>query len=474
MKRSELVFTVVLIPIDFAMLFLSSLIVYYLRFSSAFVEIRPIQFDLPFSNYFGLVLFIIPFWIVIFALSGLYDIKKQRRLVVDFYRIFLAVSAGMAALIVLIFFRHELFASRFLVIANWAIAIFLVSFGRYLIRVLRRFLFKYDYGVKRAILIGKSQECSGLVSSFYNNPQLGYKVINHFKDIGKEEFKKIDRNLERGKADEIINCDPDLPKNTIVKLIDLVDEYKAEYRYLPDFFEAKAVNTNIGTIAGIPIVSLKRTPLEGWWQVFKRALDIFLATILIIIFSPLFLIIALAIKIDSPGPVIYRNKRIGYKGKVFEALKFRSMKIEYCTGEEYGGEGALQYEKELITRKSERKGPIYKVLDDPRRTRVGKFLEKTSLDELPQFINVIKGNMSLVGPRPHQPREVEKYPKKQRIIFAIKPGLTGLAQISGRSDLDSDEEFNLDFYYMESWSLGLDIQILLKTPFSLFKKRKTS
>ena len=158
--------------------------------------------------------------------------------------------------------------------------------------------------------------------------------------------------------------------------------------------------------------------------------------------------------------------------KNFKILKFRTMYFKYCTGHEYGGEHALKYEEKLIEEKNERHGPVYKVLDDPRRTKIGKWLEKTSLDELPQFFNVLLGQMSLVGPRPHQPREVTQYQKHQKRVLDIKPGVTGLAQISGRSDLDFEEEVKLDTYYIDNWSLKLDLQILFKTPWAVLTRGK--
>jgi lipopolysaccharide/colanic/teichoic acid biosynthesis glycosyltransferase len=167
---------------------------------------------------------------------------------------------------------------------------------------------------------------------------------------------------------------------------------------------------------------------------------------------------------------------VGPRGN-FNVYKFRSMYVKYCTGKQFekytDQKAVLAYEQELIKQKSERKGPVYKILNDPRRTKIGRFIEKTSLDELPQLFNVWLGNMSLVGPRPHQPREVEKYAHEHKRVLDIKPGVTGLAQISGRSDLDFDEEVKLDTYYIENWSLKQDFWIMLKTPFVvLIRKSK--
>lgn len=185
------------------------------------------------------------------------------------------------------------------------------------------------------------------------------------------------------------------------------------------------------------------------------------------------LVTAIAVKIDSKGSVFYRNERIGRDGDTIELFKFRSMKLEYCIGNKYGGEKAKKIEDKLITERNLREGPLYKIKDDPRITGIGKFIRKYSIDEMPQFLNVLKGEISLVGPRPHTPREVSRYPKDfYKKVLTIRPGITGLAQISGRSDLDFKDEAKLDTYYIENWTLLTDLNIILLTPFKLFSRRK--
>jgi lipopolysaccharide/colanic/teichoic acid biosynthesis glycosyltransferase len=186
------------------------------------------------------------------------------------------------------------------------------------------------------------------------------------------------------------------------------------------------------------------------------------------------LLVAILIRLENWGPANYKNERVGPRGN-FNVYKFRSMYTKYCTGKQFAKftdqAAVLQYEQELIKKQSERKGPVYKILRDPRRTIVGRFIEKTSIDELPQLFNVWIGNMSLVGPRPHQPREVEKYEHEHKRVLDVKPGVTGLAQISGRSDLDFDEEVKLDTYYIENWSLKQDLWIILKTPWIILTRK---
>ena len=173
----------------------------------------------------------------------------------------------------------------------------------------------------------------------------------------------------------------------------------------------------------------------------------------------------------KPKPTCIKNERVRKNGR-FKLFKFRSMIYQYCVGEEYGSKQALDMEQQLIREKNTKIGPVYKIGDDPRLTKVGKFIRRWSIDELPQLFNVLKGDMSLVGPRPHQPREVDKYERHHKKVLTVKPGITGLAQISGRSDLSFEDEVKLDSYYIENWSLWFDISILLRTPLAVIKGRK--
>jgi len=199
-----------------------------------------------------------------------------------------------------------------------------------------------------------------------------------------------------------------------------------------------------------------------------------MSIIILIIISPVMLLSTIIILIETGSPIIYKNERIGIRGMKFFTLKFRSMYQQDSTGSQFGKSGleAEKKEKELINKNGSKQGPIYKIENDPRVTPFGRLIRRFSIDELPQFFNVLFGNMSIVGPRPHQPREVEKYADKYPDVFVLKPGITGLSQISGRSDLSFEEEMKLDIFYTEKWSLYLDFIIFFKTPFILFRKRR--
>jgi len=471
MKKAELLFTFLLVPVDYLMIILAGILAYSLRFQSVLTDVRPVIYALPFSLYLKVVSLMALGWLVIFIISGLYNKRGSRKFLSEFSRILLACSTAALALIVFLFFRkEELFSSRFIILAVWVLSIFTVTFGRGLIRGLERFFYSLGYGVHYLVIFGANDDAVMLVDEIKDKPSLGLRVAGKFTGFSEGDKRVLEKLLREGHLDEVLQADNNLAKEEILDLVAWCSENHVVFKYAPDLFQAKATNVEIATLAGIPIIEIKKTPLDGWGRILKRIFDLIFSIILIVITSPLMLIIALAVKLDSRGPIIYKNQRVSKEG-VFNTYKFRSMKIEYCTGPGYGGKKAEKYEEELIREKSQRNGPVYKVLKDPRRTLVGRFLERTSLDELPQFFNVLLGSMSLVGPRPHQPREVERYARHHKIVLEIKPGVSGLAQISGRSDLDFDEEVKLDTYYIENWSLLLDVLILFRTPLAVIFRR---
>lgn len=473
MKKFDLFFKAILVPLDFILLLLAGLLAYFIRFQSFVTEIRPVVYELPLKEYLNIVIFMALLWLIIFSIEGLYSIKGPRKIIPEMVKVFFACSTGLILIIILIFLKRELFSSRFIILAAWLLSIILVTLGRILIRIIKIILLKYGVGTKKIILVGKNSVTSALKKEIENKPTLGYKIIGQFSDVNETILKQISKLIEENKAEEILQSDPHLEKEKTLDLIDLANEFHIDFRYASDLFNTQAINIDVTTIAGVPIVEFKKTTLEGWGRIYKRIFDIICSLIFIIITSPIMLLAAIAIKLDSRGPVFYLNERVGENGKIFNTLKFRTMKIEHCTGFKYDKTGeAAKLEAELIKKYSQRVGPLYKVLRDPRRTNFGHFLEKTSLDEIPQFFNVLIGNMSLVGPRPHQPREVALYKKHHKIVLGIRPGVTGLAQISGRSDLDFEDEVKLDTYYIKNWSMLMDIAIILKTPFAVLKTRK--
>lgn len=477
MKKSELAFAFLLVPIDIFMILVSFALAYW--FQAKRVEM---SFLWPYGNFIKFIFTLTPIWLAIFALEGLYNTRKRRQGLDELAGIILGVSSSIMVVMAWFFLSKTIFFSRAIVLYTWIIAVILVSLGRFLIRYFQRYFYKFGIGVHRLIVIGDNSYTEDILREISNEGSLGYKLIglikisdNKRKKYNTKILGKIDdiENIVRyNPCDDVILADSHLTEKQTADLIGFCQDRQIAIKQMPNFYQVQTTNVQVTALAGIPIVEFLVTPLEGWASIIKRGLDIFGSLIGIIISSPVMLIVAILIKLDSKGSILYKNERVGLGGKTFKLYKFRSMKIDYCTGNEYAGEKAEEYEKKLIKERSERKGPVYKVLNDPRRTPLGRFIEKTSLDEFPQFFNVLKGDISLVGPRPHQPREVEGYQKWHKKVMRIKPGVTGMAQVSGRSDLDFDDEARLDIYYIENWSLWLDLKILLKTPLSLLKPRK--
>ena len=459
MRKSELTFTALLVPLDFVMLVLAGLLAWWLRTSSWIQELRPVQFytSLPFEEYFILIAVIALFMLFVFALVGLYAIVPIRKMMEDFYMIVIGVSAGIIVLVFYIFIRSELFDSRFLVLGGWLMAILMVTLGRYLISRIQRYLIKrYQVCVYRVLVIGKDEISRKIISHIKKEPAFGCVVAANLRE---PDIAKIEATVKRSHIEEIILADPDWPKDTILELVQFCDANHLSFKFVPNLFQTLTSNVFVEGIGGVPLVELKRTALDGWGRIVKRLVDIIGSVLGLILLSPFFLIMAIIIKSDSEGPVFYKPKRIS-QNKKFRLYKFRSMV-----------KGAEAQKKKLLQHNERKDGPLFKMKDDPRITKVGKFIRKTRIDELPQLLNVLIGQISLVGPRPHQPDEIAHYKKHHKKVLAIKSGMTGMAQVSGSSDLSFEDEVKLDTFYIENWSLFLDLKIFLKTLVVLWRDR---
>ena len=471
MKRSELFITVLQVPVDFLLLLLAAISAYFLRFSAWAIAWRPVIFDISLNDYVSLVMPITAVWIAIFAFAGLYSTDPNRKLLPELQRVVFACSSGLAAVALYIMFKQQVFDSRFLVAVSWGFAIVYVVVGRIAMRLFKRRLYKAGIGSRKIAVIGHHGSASEEIINFLKeHKEMGYEIVGqfiHFNDDTVEKLNKL-------KLDEVIFTNPRAHEPETLRAIKYCNEHQIVFKYSADLFDTFSSNMRVSPLAGIPIVELRSTPLEGWARILKRIFDIVVSVFVIIITSPIMILTTLFILFETGFPVIYKNERVGLKSNKFFTLKFRSMYKNDCTGKQFGEDGihAEERERELIQERSIKDGPIYKIADDPRVTRVGKFIRRWSIDELPQFFNVLVGNMSVVGPRPHQPREVDKYSSQHKYVLSLKPGITGLAQISGRSDLTFEEEIRLDVFYIEKWNLWIDLVIFIKTPFILFKKRK--
>ncbi len=466
MKRADLVFAFAVVPLDYLALVAAAAAAYSLRFASTVTTIRPVIFDLSFEHYMRAVL---PFSLVmlaIFAISGLYAIR-QKRIATEMTRVVMAVSTGIAVILGFAFFSRALFESRFIVLAVWAFAILFVMAMRLLLRMLQRSLRTFGIGTHAVAIIGKTKSGNDLKRFFALRPSVGYRVVAHVTAFNPQSQEQLLTLRKQGQLDAILLADTETSRFDITAIKVFSDTEHVTLLYSADLFAGGTLRPIIHTFAEQPVIEVPKTPLDGWGTIYKRLFDIVVSSLLIVLSLPVQLLIALAIILENPGPIFFSRPRIGQSGTPFLFLKFRSM-VRDAHAQRFNPEFVKKYG-------NERNGsPLFKLRNDPRVTRVGRFIRTWSLDEIPQFYLVLFGSMSLVGPRPHLPEEVALYKPHQKKVLTIKPGITGMAQVSGRASLDFDDEVRLDMYYIENWSPWLDLIIVLKTPFAILFKEGAS
>lgn len=457
MKRSEIVFTVLLLPLDLLSMFLAFILSYFLRVN---LEIPKTATAIwPFDQYVRFILPFLPVWGCVFALEGLYNIKKPKTGISEVFSIFLAVSASVAIIIFALFFSRFLFFSRLVLVYAWILSVVFVILIRFLVRGIQKVLYLKNIGLHRVLIIGNNGITKAISKEIKSNPYLGLKLV---KTIDRDGISNLNKIFERNPIDDIILADPDIPEEEVNRVISFCEEKRIGFKMVPNLFRLRTNNVEVGSIASYPLIALKITPLEGWGNVFKRVFDLVFATFFIIIFLPLFLILAILIKLTSKGPVFFKHRRIGKGGKEFYLYKFRTM---------------IEKAPSLYQKLASKKGVFFgKIEEDPRITKIGRILRRINLDELPQLFNVLKGEMSLIGPRPLTPSEfnqVANYERKYFWVSYVRPGMTGLWQTAPRRyELSDEKRLALDIYYVENWSPLLDIWILLKTPIAIIKTQK--
>lgn len=454
MKRPQLLFTFIQLPVDFLMIVVAFLLAYKIRLLNILAP--DVIYVMPFMDYLNLIIWVAIAWVVVFALMGMYSTNSNLNLSQSFSKIFIAVSVSLALFIVILFGFKEQFFSRLIAAYAWALIIILVFLGRFIISVIKKWLLKVGLIKEKVVLIGDKSVAKKLQHFFV-------KQFNKVSVINKAELENgIAKVISKSNTDQVI-VTIDLPTNLSLELINFCELNGIRFQYLPNLVELYSANAGTNTIHGYPFIELKPTPLDGWGRILKRSSDFISSALALIILSPVMIIIAILVKIDSPGVSLFVQERPGQFGKTFKFYKFRSMYTHLSTGQNYGGAKAEAYREHLKKTKDEGAGLLFKIKNDPRVTKIGQFLRKTSLDELPQLFNVLNGEMSLVGPRPPLMDEVANYDKKLYRRLLVKPGMTGMWQISGRNDTSFEEYLKLDMYYIEHWTPWLDLQIIIKT-----------
>lgn len=437
---------------------------------------------------YAFLLFFVPFIrLALLKNHDLYRLRGEFSLIHDLTSVFLATSTGSILVIMLAFFSRESLGpsegayAREVFLADWAIAFAGISLFRLAVRASQTALRYRDQNLIPAIVVGSGYLARLCSSEIQGKPRLGYRLLGSVV-AGEEECEKVDETpilgqfadlpaiIRQSKAQEVFITDPRISSQTLFETIMRCGRnHRVEFRVIPTLFNCLPKKTDVGQIGSLPMIKLFQPALHGPARFVKRSLDLVATTLLLIVSAPIWLTLMLLIKLDSKGPVFYKQERVGMDGHVFLMLKFRSMRA--------GSDERIHQEimKKVIRNEVEANqggndAPVYgKVKDDPRITRLGRFIRKYSLDEIPQLFNVLAGQMSLVGPRPPIPYEAEEYEEWHRARFSVTPGITGLWQVSGRNKLTFSEMVRLDVYYIENWSVWLDLKILLKTPLAVIK-----
>jgi exopolysaccharide biosynthesis polyprenyl glycosylphosphotransferase len=463
MQQRPYYFSWLIAATDIVLINLALAAAYYVRYRLQwFRDVDPV-FDNPFSAYLPFSILLTVVLIFGFRAEGLYAARRGRSWLDEMSRVANGITTAIFILWAITFATRPLVYSRLMFgYAAILIAVFL-GLSRLAQRAVLARLRKQGRFLDRTLIVGAGEVGRAVMRTTVARPDLGYGVVGFVDDDPERNSTDIgpfkafgglgcfEDVLRREKVAEVIITLPWSNHERVLDLVRTCESVGVRARVVPDLFQLSLSRVDVDDLGGIPLIGLKQAAISPWGRVAKRSLDLAVATLGLVPALVTGLLIALAIKLDSPGPVLFRQQRIGVDGQPFFIYKFRSMRP------------GAEAEQAALADFNEATGPLFKIRNDPRLTRLGTFLRRTSLDELPQLVNVIRGEMSLVGPRPPIPAEVEQYRPWHRQRLQVPPGLTGLWQVSGRSDLSFDEMCLLDIYYIENWSLRMDLMILLRT-----------
>jgi Undecaprenyl-phosphate glucose phosphotransferase len=455
LKKHSKFFETLVLFLDWITLSCSWILAYFLRF---YFPIIPVSKGIPpFLTYLTLLIIMLPLWYIVFKAFGLYRPRRISSKFAEVMDIAKCTTIAILILVSLTFFVRKYEFSRLTFVYFGIICVIALCVERILFRELLRLIRKRGYNLRHALIVGTGRLGLDVTDRVHRHPELGIKIRGFLSEdnsqIGNElqGFKVLDTfdNIR----DVVMNQNIDIVLITLPlsaherlkKILDDIGDEMVSIMLIPDLIELATLRGGIGEFEGMPIISLRDTPLYGWNVVVKRVTDIVLSITILLAVSPLMIVISFLVKATSIGPVFYRQERMGLDGKIFSMLKFRTMKT--------------QAEKET--------GPVWAAKGDSRKTKIGSFLRKTSMDELPQFFNVLKGDMSIVGPRPEREFFIQQFRSKipkYMLRHKMKAGITGWAQISGwRGNTSLEKRIEYDIYYIENWSLRFDLEIIWLT-----------
>ncbi|MGI8997099.1 MAG: sugar transferase [Pyrinomonadaceae bacterium] len=436
-----------------------------------------------FAPYAAVLLFVVPVRLITLGYYELYKVRGEFSYFEDGVRVFKATAVASLLIVAAAFLyrggtQYRAFSySRGVFALDFAFALAVYGMLRMAARAAQAAVRRHGVNLIPTLVVGRGAEAALCIKELRARPEIGYRVIGvvengeidgttpeSFEDVPVvSDVYHLAETIRETRANEVIITDPQVSGDVLFDVMMRVGRRRGvEFRIAPSLFNCLPRKTGIDQIGALPMIQLFREPLSGAARIVKRTMDIALASLALLVLSPLWLVVALLVKLDSQGPIFYRQERVGMDGRIFLFLKFRTMRANSDDA------AHREYQRKLITgakdtNLGDNKRPVYKLRDDPRVTRTGRALRRLSLDELPQLLNVLRGDMSVVGPRPPIPYEVEAYELWHRKRLDMKPGLTGLWQVSGRNRLSFDEMVRLDLFYIENWSLLLDLKIILRT-----------
>ena len=464
-SNASFLYALVLVVGDFIALLVAFIVAYILRVT---LDSRSLINQISSIDYLKTWFMLLPLWLIIFGFLGLY-----RRSVYDFRWkeiVHLAIGSvlGVMTIITYDFIVDEpIFPARLVPVYGLAVGFLLLVLERTLLRSARMLMWRTGFGVNNVLVIGAGESLTNFVNSLNHPSRTGYRVVGI---ATKDELAKKMQHLKIDSYHDALGILGSTNVHTIVvtgvdddsrianEALAAAQANHVAYKYIPSQAGMLSNNIDIELFQGMPVVSVHQTALTGWGRILKRLFDIFASGIALVLLSPLFLLIAILIRLNDWGPVIFKQKRLSRFNTTINIYKFRTVKME--TNGLLPEEAFAKLGKPGLAKKYRENGDY--LPHDPRFTAVGRFLRKTSLDELPQIFNVLKADISLVGPRALVPQELRNYPYKN-LILSVKSGITGLAQISGRKDISFEERRALDLYYVQNWSFWLDIKILFRT-----------
>lgn len=469
MERKKRTRAIVIPLLDVVLINVAFLLSYIVRYQLDLPYPVEEQYRAPFTPYIPYAILLTVLCMLLFRIGGLYDWRRRRRLFDEIYHLTSGTATSIVIVMAITFFIQPLVYSRGMLVLAAALIVLLLGLVRVVDYALLAGMYRRGVGVERVLIVGAGETGRAVIRTVLANPMLGYQLAGYVDDdpekgegLGRIKslgtLNNLSRVLAEGQVDEVIVTLPWMYHRKIMQIVDECERVGARVRIVPDVFQQRMRHVDLDSLSGIPLIGPGPERLSSSALLVKRAIDLLLSLLALPFFAVIYAVSGVLIKLDSPGPVFFKQRRVGKDGREFEVLKFRTMVV-----------GADDFKSSVRHLNRFENNVLLKVPDDPRMTRVGRLLRRASVDELPQLINVLRGEMSWVGPRPNTPDEVAQYDPWQRKRLAVLPGITGLWQVSGRSDVPFDEMCLLDIFYIENWSLELDVRILLQTiPHVLF------